>query len=190
MPIRAEQNDATQSQPPSARFRRTAPFADWQRRPEIPVCARRAPMPEPTSSAGTRIHPARARACSQGVRVRSTCGVSRCPDGPSNSSSARLHQTPRAADMRADRRHRARLSRALRAAGCHGSPVVPVRRPASQAVYLCVAALGRISAIAAMRFVSGWRPREWCMAPSDRFITFSQLSIGLAAWRCGLFRLR
>jgi hypothetical protein len=27
----------------------------------------------------------------------------------------------------------------------------------------------------------GWRPREWCMAPSDRFITFSQLSIGLAA---------
>jgi hypothetical protein len=27
-------------------------------------------------------------------------------------------------------------------------------------------------------------------APSDRFITFSQLSIGLAAWRRGLFRLR
>jgi hypothetical protein len=25
------------------------------------------------------------------------------------------------------------------------------------------------------------RPREWCMAPSGRFITFSQLSIGLAA---------
>jgi hypothetical protein len=28
---------------------------------------------------------------------------------------------------------------------------------------------------------SSWRPREWCMAPSGRFITFSQLSIGLAA---------
>ena len=39
-------------------------------------------------------------------------------------------------------------------------------------------------------YKSGWRPREWCMAPSDMFITFSQLSVGLPVWRCGLFRLR
>lgn len=38
---------------------------------------------------------------SQGVRVRSTRGVSGCPDGSPNSSSARLHQTPRAAVGRA-----------------------------------------------------------------------------------------
>ena len=40
------------------------------------------------------------------------------------------------------------------------------------------------------RPVLRWRPREWCMAPSGRFITLRRLGIGLAAWRCGLFKLR
>ena len=63
-------------------------------------------------------------------------------------------------------------------------------RPQCGSSYLKIPEYRATSASATMRFVSGWRPREWCMAPSGGFITFSQLSVGLAVWRCGLFRLR
>lgn len=53
-PIRAKQNNASPIPPPSARFRRPAPLADWKRRPETPAGARRTSMSETTSSAGTR----------------------------------------------------------------------------------------------------------------------------------------
>ena len=75
-----------QSRPPSARFRRPAPLADWcQRRPEIPVCAGRASMPETTSSAGTRARAiwdrasARAHGFAQGGRFRMSESADRIP---------------------------------------------------------------------------------------------------------------
>ena len=51
--------------------------------------------------------------------------------------------------------------------------------------------LPRMPASAALRFVSGWRPGEWCrcMAPSGRFMTFSQLSIGLGGMALRLVQI-
>ena len=49
-----------------------------------------------------------------------------------------------------------------------------IRQLGSRAARICLSAISQL-------LRRGWRPREWCMVPSDRFITFSQLSIGLAA---------
>jgi hypothetical protein len=72
---------------------------------------------------------------SQGVRVRSTCGVSGCPDGPPNSSSARLRQTPRAAVGRAGTTaRRAVIKSSWRMVGNPDQG----RADSGEAVFLCI----------------------------------------------------